>query len=78
MSELKKNRGKKASNGYGSFVMSSVLLNKDGCDDVKSDIDSDDQTISSKSTIFNNVLSDEALFAACGGRTAHKYEFNLD
>lgn len=68
MKELKQNREHKAANGYGSFVKSSMMLNKDGCDS-----DSDAEIISPVKYIpATTVLSDEALFAACGGRTAHK------
>lgn len=49
------------------------MLNNVGCDKIR---DSDDDEVA-KLVPPNNltaatVLSDEALFAACGGRTAHK------
>lgn len=80
MNDLKKNKKEKSQNGYGSFIKSSATLKKETHamnDGVSSNEDNEKPQLNpfaptSINTSFSTVTSDEALFAACGGRTAHK------
>lgn len=58
---------KQSNSMYGNFIKTEKLMS-DGIVSVKMD----DVQVPSTTTNFTK-LSDEELFAACGGRTAHKY-----
>lgn len=75
LNEIKsKKRSKKDKDeniAYGTFMKKSVLT-QTGIVKIGEDC-SDEET----KPVKINVLSDEELFAACGGRTAHKYVYGF-
>lgn len=69
----KNNKLMKGKLHYGSFVKSGTLENgKIRKQAVDSDCSSSDSDSEGKSMKKSTALTDEELFAACGGRTAHK------
>lgn len=71
---MEKNKKDKSSSGYGSFIKSNRTLNSEDVDDIDG---AEDNAIPKKEDVpkpdlLSSVMSDEALFKACGGRTAHK------
>lgn len=61
----------KKSSGYGSFVKKSTLYQNVGIDKEGLKSDSDD-AVAGPSNGYVRNMSDNDLFKACGGRTAHK------
>lgn len=62
------NEKQSTSTDYGSFIKTSKLT-QNGTEDLE--MKTEDSANTSEHSFFK-VLTDEELFSACGGRTAHK------